>query len=481
MYQEIIYSGDHVFDTDFIVEPYQKVIFQNGDFAFTSGTLIIFGILAMYNLTWTSDLSIYGNSECIGTNITFSGLVNSGGNTVASLTNITFLAYVDIFENSVFTLTDAVFSNSVDLEGNSYLNMTDAVIYSDLSILDFAKLTMARSSLVSSVNSYQSAQVNLTDCTIQETYLYGTSIERLLNCTIFGSRLYQNATVTIINSSVYYLYEFLEFMAGNWVINQNILSGIGSYYEPTSNLINSTMVFNNKYITIEDSTNILFNNSNYYEIDALGTTNLTLETTYAGYVYMGEDSNATIIDSTIINLNLDNNGTIYLENVTIATITVSFQFYKGNIIGYNGTFIGAESWRFPKITQTNVTYGTHEYSYDVYNQVNFTLINTTNCVSLSASSNANVTIMDCNMPLAYLHLYNDANVTVLFSTVLYIGGYSSNNITISNTTCDEIELYWYSFARIIQSSHVDLLILIDHSDFYQSPDSSIDTIEDRRI
>jgi len=470
MYLEIIHSGNHIFSSDFTIETYQKVIFQNGAFSFTSGILIVSGILAMYNVTWTSALNIYGNSEGMGTNITFNAAVYSYGNLVASLNNITFLSGFDLLDNSSITLTDVVFTSALHL-------------------YDSTKLTVCRASLVGFI-SYEFSMVNISDSALalNGIAMHDWSSVTLRDCSNLPIvTLLNNASLNLVNTSLDQLYLYLNFQTGNWSIDHNIISGTGTYTAPRLTRIDSTVAYIITDLRIWGTTNILlkdgfFSNPTYSYLRGNEYSNITLDNTTIGYIYMNDYSNATIVNSTIISeLNLKTNGTIYLEEVSIGTIVHGFYFTEGNIVGYNETFAGAISWRFPKITLgPNVDYSNYRYYYELHNQVNFTLTNTSKVQSLYAFDFANATVLFFNAPTAQVYMYGEASIALYYSRLNYLVGYNQVNITVFNSTCARHSLSQTASSRVIANSHIGTLYLYHLSTYYLSPDSKIDITYDYR-
>lgn len=183
VYELIIYSGNHTFSSDLTMKLYQKVILQNGEFAFSSGALYVSGILAMYNVTWTSDLKINGSSAVIyGNNVTFNGVADIYGTLNTSLKDTHFFA-LDLFDNSYCTLIDAFFTGSPSLFDNSNLNITDAVINGGLLVVNSAILRVANSTLAS-VSTGAFAKANLSQCTIGGVYETDFSVVTLKNCDV---------------------------------------------------------------------------------------------------------------------------------------------------------------------------------------------------------------------------------------------------------------------------------------------------------
>jgi hypothetical protein len=458
MYHEIIYSGNHVFSADFTVEKYQKVTFQNGDFSFTSGTLTVWGTFLMYNVTWTSNLYIYGNSECVGTNITFNGVLIIQGNLDASLANITT-------------------GSSIEMTGNSNVTITDAIFGGTLYTYNSAKLVVNHASGVT-INSNEFAKVNVSYSTGVVLTIYGYSVIRLQNYTGVNCELSNNASLTLINTTISSIYENPRFISGDWIVNHNIASGSGTYEEPKLTAIDSNIAYHMMFLTILGTTKVLLNNSIYSAIYTRENSNVTLSNTTLNDMTMYDQSNATIINSNLSYLQLSTNGTIYLEEANIETIFQRLSFSGGNIYGYNDTFFGATSWSGPKITQgPDVIIEEYRYSYTIFNNVQFLLINTSHIVDLSAVNSANVTLISCNSGFAYLYAANDANITLYHSNIGFIsaqGSDNTGNITIFNSTCNIIHLYGHSYATIIQYSHVNHLYYSDYSWYYKSADSTID-------
>ncbi|MFX1293693.1 MAG: hypothetical protein ACFFD2_02365 [Promethearchaeota archaeon] len=208
MIHEIIYSGNHVFTSTFTVDTYQKVIFQNGEFSFTSGTLIIKGILEMCNITWTSSLTIDADSALNVTNVTFNNQFRTFGNLIASFNNVTFSTDVRLYENSSVSVTDTVFNDF-------------AYAY------DSTKLTITNSWLLG-LDFLGNSEVNMSYCTCSSWgYVSDYSSVILRNFTLLsgGIELWGNASLALINSTLGQLYRYIMFNSGNFLVDHNAISG----------------------------------------------------------------------------------------------------------------------------------------------------------------------------------------------------------------------------------------------------------------
>ncbi|MFX1296672.1 MAG: hypothetical protein ACFFD2_17670 [Promethearchaeota archaeon] len=462
MYHEIIYSGDHVFTSSFTVEPYQKVIFQNGEFSITSGTLVVNEILEMDNVTWASSLTMDADSTVSVTNCTFNDRLYTYGNLVASFNNVIFSNRVYIYENSTISVTDAVFNNYLRTYDSTKLTITNSSLYS-FEFNENSEVNISYSSCSNYGKIEHSSSVILRNFTMPPT----TSFE-----------CWDNSSLTLINSTIYDLYNIIEFYSGNWLIDYNTISGTGSHSEPTNTVIDSTINYIFNLIWVYSTTNILVNNSIYYGAEIYSESNITLyNTTINGWFIATDSSNVTIINSAVNSLWLRTNSTVYLEDVNAVDIYHVFSFYQGDISGYNQTFIGTESWTFPKITMgPNVIYTNYFYQYNIYDQVNFTLTNTSQVRYIYAYDSSNVSLYFCNMPSANVYGYNDVNITCYYSWIYRLAGYDNVNLTIFNSTCDRAYIHGYSFASIINNSHLNYLYIYDSASYYLSPDSTIDNI-----
>jgi hypothetical protein len=463
MYQDIIYSGDHVFSADILVGVYQRVVFQNGAFAFSSGVLNGSGMVAMYNVTWTTTLQIYGNSAVTGVNVTALSVINVHSNVVAAFNNVTFCSNLFLYDNASITLTDAI-GTYIDTYHSSKLVVIHSALYR-IQAQDFSR-------------------VNISDSTLVFwSYLWGNSVVCLNNCTSAdGIEVYMNASLTVSNSNTGPIHENLVFYTGNWSIDNKSVSGTGSYWDPTISIINSTILSFVDIVDLEAGANLVCKNSNFAEFIAYSNSNMTLDNCNSSTIYTYDRCNVTITNSNVGGfLELRTNGTVYLENVNIAGISHEITFNKGNIAGYNDTFVGAEDWVFPKLTMgLNVMYNDYFYDYNVWNQVNLTLINTSRVRYFYGYDSANISISNCVAPYLMLDLRDDANGTIYKSAINRIEGSSTSNITIFNSTCNEINLNNYAFANIVLGSYLIRLNLNHYTSYYKSGDSTIDMIYDYR-
>ncbi|MFX1298155.1 MAG: hypothetical protein ACFFD2_25295 [Promethearchaeota archaeon] len=288
----------------------------------------------------------------------------------------------------------------------------------------------------------------------------------------------QNGSLILIDSSVSNVNLYTTLLTGNWTIDYNVMSGTGSYGIPTCTVNNSSASIT-IILDIYGSTKVFINNSAYDWIAPHGSSNITIYNTSIGYIRAyGGDNSASIVNSTVNVMQLYTNGTIYLENTTITnTIYISYDFYQGNIVGYNQTFVGVESANYPKINMgPNVIYDKIFYYYTTHNQVNLTLTNTSQVLDFIAYDSSNISIHSCNMPSVYINIYNDANVTIYYSYINRMRGYNTVNITLFNSTSVRVDLYDSSFVSVINNSHLDFLVLYDSASYYLASDSTIDSI-----
>jgi hypothetical protein len=509
---ETVYSGNHTFNSPFFVAQNERVIFRNGNFTFTNGSVEVFGYLKMLNVIFHGDLTAPGEvilqNATVQSSLTFNGTATStisksvincaitGYDTASIHIDHSRIADLGSYMNALISVSDSVtgdiylFGNSSivftnltmnslltngkinvhlnavphsasswSLNENSTVSVTNSNIGQTVLLHDFATLTVINSSL--SVRAEHYTKLNLThcqNCPIElSTYVQGTF-------TNFTSdqpfSLFGNAHATLINSTLTILNLYPTFHSGTWTINHQILSGTGNAELPTYTLDNAAISTIHDYISVYGSTtytNLSINNSKNYILTACDHTNVTLHNVTLETLDFREGNvKGSIVNSTISNVFLYNNDTVYLENVTISTyLEKRYSFIEGNVTGYNDTFTGAEECAFPKVTVgLNVFWGYLWYSYYALSHVNLTITQTPSIVDVYVYQNANVT-------LSYCHSNN-------------INSYSSSNVTVSNTTINAIFLNENSFGAVINSSHVTNLYRRDSSHYYISPDSTVD-------
>ncbi len=422
MIHGIIYSGNRAFTYDFVVGPYQKVIFQDGRFSSTTWDVYIQGSLEMHNVIWNSNLFLYDYSNVTATNTTCNNLFYMYGNGVASLDNMTFSGIVHIYDNSVITLSNSLFKSQ------SYGH-------------DNARVTIINSTLLGELRSYEWAEI------------------------------------TAINSTMAWITSFLVINDGTWIIDQGNLSGTGSAFWNKITLINSACYGYGKYLDIYASSKVVINDSLFESINCYSTANVSIFSSSSNWIEYNDNSIGSLDNVTAGYLILATNQTVYMRDTTINwRISKCYRFYQGNIVGFNDTFIGALNW-----TNTKIIYGPGnfiagiDYSYGTYNQVDLTINTTTLIWRVQAYDNSNAYIY--NSTLFSVSCNTNSNVTLYYSTVDSIYVYSSSNITLYNSSAYRMYLFdTSSFASIIQYSHVTYLYNYGPGSYYKSPDSVIDYI-----
>ena len=199
MIHEILMTGDHMLSTDLVVTLYQKVIFQDGEFTFIAGNLVVLGTLEMYNVTFHGNLTAEGvvilenvtvNSQLIFTGNSTATLQNSqidcnitaNNNALVSISNSGITSLIS-FMNALISVEDC-WANSLVLDGNSSIsanNLSAAILITHRKVI--ASLTLLNISGIS--------------------YLYDNSNITLRNATIADSLfVYDNVTLTIENSQI---------------------------------------------------------------------------------------------------------------------------------------------------------------------------------------------------------------------------------------------------------------------------------------
>jgi hypothetical protein len=464
MYKLVIIESDTAFPNGWTVGEYEKYILRNSQFSVGSPYVVyVDGILEMESVTWSSSLHLDAHSAVSAIDSTF-GYLYFNGDVVTTLRNVTITEQTSLYENANVTCTNATFVGTIYTYQNSSLTITDSSIYR--------------------FSAQEDSQVSVSYCTASEySYLMDSAIVVVKNYTSpsRGIEVYGNGSATIINSTLNYVYLALWFSSGDWIIDQNIISGSGTRGTPTINIINSDIDNTWYQVDAYGSTNLLVNDTTLYDwYYTYDSSNLTLCGSTLEMYIAYDDSNATIIHSTISEgIMVQSNGTFYFEDITTNYIRSYYYFYGGDITGFNDTFVGAESWTFPKVTLgPDVSYSSYRYVYYIENEVNFALSNTSEIYRLYARDSANVSIYSC-MTLGaspYFYATDNANITFYYSEVYYVSGENDNNITLYNTSCYQLHLHQTSFADIIAYSHVVNLYLYDTAGYYKSPESTIDNI-----
>ncbi|NVM52743.1 MAG: hypothetical protein HWN66_03485, partial [Candidatus Helarchaeota archaeon] len=421
MIRVFLYSADFVFPSTYTVGQYQKLILQNANFSFTTGNMSIYGSLEMTNVTWSSDLTIDAHSTISGMDVNFNNQLFIHGDAIATFTNVTF-------------------SDSVEIYDNSTVSVTDAVISSFFSGYDLAKVSIYNASIYY-LRMYDNSTCNATLCSLSTSfYGYGSSVTTLRNFTTSATlNLNDNCSLTLIDSNIANINQYTSLLSGNWTVDNNILSGTGSFGVPTYTIISSSYSSITTILDIYGSTKVFVNNSALDWIGQYGTSNISLYQSSIGVIRASSgQSSASIVNSTINTLDLYCNGTFYLENTTITFgVYNTYYFYQGNITGYNDTFIGAESWAYAKFNiNQNVFINQFIYSYVVNNQVNLTLTNNSNFYSILLYDDANVSIYFSNF--VSFNTYHNTNLTIYNSTVSFTSTGRGANVTIFNSTLNTL-------------------------------------------
>jgi hypothetical protein len=466
MIQFVIIEGDTVFPSAWTIDAYQKYVLRHGDFSFSAGTTIfVDGTLEMENVTWSSTLELYADSVVNAIDTTFDTTFFSH-NVIATLTNVTMNGGTELYGNANVSFSNTTFNNGI------YAN-------------EDSRLDISHSSL-NTFYLYDNSVANISYCTSNNgVFIDGSNsiaILRNLTAPSVGVEIYQGMA-TVINSTFAYAYLPYSFYSGNWVIDQNNISGSGAKLEPKATIIDSIIPDIYTDLWIYGSTSLVINNSTYDWLYSYDTSNVMIYNSTFSDIFFYNDINATIISSTFYgSIYLDNNGTCYLEDVESYSLVHYFRFDQGNITGYNGTFVGAETWSFPKVTiGPNVTYDLYRYAYMVNNAVNFILSNTSHIYQIRAYSESNVSLFFCQIGSSgYVYLYDNSNLTVYYSQMYDLRAYQNTNLTLYNSTYVRVRLYSTSYASIIANSTVSYLYLYDNSDYYKSPDSTIGSIFDGR-
>ncbi|NVM53373.1 MAG: hypothetical protein HWN66_06680 [Candidatus Helarchaeota archaeon] len=466
--------------------------------------------------SWATDLTLDGNASITATNLSISNILYTYGQVIASLENVTVAGFTYLRHNSTVSLTDAVLNGYLYTYNYVKLTIRNSSLLA-MAIYDNSEINVTHCSSTSIINMYQWSIATLHHFTTSSGfYLWGNSNTTLINSTT-TSRFYtrDNAQLTLINSTVDIIFDYTNLISGTWTIDNNVLSGTGISAEPIITIINSTYTSIEQRLNVVSSTKATINNSIFNEIITRNTANLTLHNTNVVILQQWDDSLSDIRNTTIFTGNFETNNTVYLEDVIFTDLNAVFDFYKGNIAGYNTTFVGIESGDWPKMTLgSNVSYTTLYCEYYLYNQINLSLTNTNNFylesndysnVSLTNTSDFDLnTYSNSNVSLTnssdfYLYTYGNSNVSLTNSSAFYlypdhdsnvslfscyngwmILAFGNANLTLYDTSVDQLHLLAFSFAAITMSSHVTDLNLYDFSGNYTSTDSTVTNFYDWR-
>lgn len=475
MIHEIQYSGDTVFPVGLTVGVYEKVVFRDGIFILTSGSLDIYGLFEMDN-------------------VSFADLVYTYAFSIASIHNSSIGGF-RTYGNSTLTVEGATVTSLANwVNDNSTVNLTNSAVASSIFVYDFGKLSGMNVSLFH-LYLYQNSEGNLSYGSLNSySYVRNDAVLSLTNFTSYNfirvedqgiatfrnhttnSPLYviENATLTLINSKVLELTSSSFLNSGNLTVTDKVISGTGEAQTPTLTLVNTTYSMIFEEYTVIGTTNAFFQDTAVWEIIVDNQANVTIYNCTPFQVTSRQDSIVNIVNSSMVVLDIAGNSTVLIDNSTVTSfIEITFAFTKGTIYGYNTTFVGAEGGNYPNFTLgSNVNYNDLRYSYDVLNQVQFTLVNTTSCQRIYGYDSSNLTLHFCDV--LYSYEWGDANITIHNSTFNRLYAMGDNNITLFNSTISNfLQLESTSYAFIAQVSYVNELRLRDSSGFYLAPDSSI--------
>ncbi|HUX98765.1 MAG TPA: hypothetical protein VMV49_04380 [Candidatus Deferrimicrobium sp.] len=196
--------------------------------------------------------------------------------------------------------------------------------------------------------------------------------------------------------------------------------------------------------------------------------NVTCET-----IALTANAIASLVNCSISDVNLFNNDTLYIENTTISSfITKLFEFFAGDIYGYNDTFVGQTSWQNGTIIEgPNCAYNIR-YNYYVRNDVIFTVFNTYAINNYVLYNNANGSLI--NSSSVRVDTFTTSNATLIGSEIFTITGQGSSNVTLYNSTALIMSLSTSAFGSILDHSWINTLTLSGSADYYHSADSHIE-------
>ena len=284
----------------------------------------------------------------------------------------------------------------------------------------------------------------------------------------------------MINSTWDDVYYCSEVYDGTFTVDYNVLSGTGMFYDPTLTVLDSNYDHTFTYLYAYSSAQVLINHSSYTTVIFYELSNGTIDLSTFNNIQVLDNTTSAIFNTTIGVLRMSTNKTVNLENTTVVQLQKYYTFYQGIISGYNETFVGAESWAFPKVTVgpgTSITF--IQYGYETYNQVNLTLRDTPECIEADLYDDTNGSIIRCNIGYFYANDYTLFNVTVINTTIQW--GYVNDwaNVTLSNcTVTSSISIQNYAFASFIDGCWVADLNLYNFAGNYTSADSAVVNFDD---
>jgi hypothetical protein len=339
-------------------------------------------------------------------NATWSSILYIDANSAVSGTNTTFGANVNFYGEVIAIMDSVTMQGNTFLYGDANVSFYDATFINTLYAYDNSTLTITNTDLYYTYLR-ENSQATISYSTGYYIGIQDEAVGTLINYTADSGgdmTLQDNATLTAINSTWDDLYRYSELYSGIWAVDYNILSGIGSYQSPKVVMIDSNYDQSFNILSAFDSTQLLINHSTYTEIYLEQSSNGTIDLSTVSSIYVRGNANGLIMNTTSTSLELSTNETVELENFTTGVIRKTYTFYQGTISGYNETFTGIESASFPKIIYgPNTIYGSLQYRYYVNNEVNFTLRDTHECNRVEFIDNTNGSIIHCTILAQLLH------------------------------------------------------------------------------
>ena len=373
--------------------------------------------VTIYNCSFTNNY--YGASFSGSLNVT---LINS------TILDNSFGVYVDSSSN--VTIVNSTFSNN-HYYGLLLASSANSTIKQNKFLSNGIKVSGPVDYLASLIIE-DSNTVN--GCPVKY-FVYASNIDITGGC--YGEFIFaysENVSVANLNVSMVYIYESNNITIRNSVLQNN---NYGIYcYSSNNIMIENNTISNNFYdISVDNCVNLTVSNntlfSGTYGIDVGGGNNITVtNNTFFDCDYglqVGNSRNITITNNTFHDILYPAMSILVAQGKTI----ISGNKISRNIIEVTGTI---DSFSYIEIDESNTINGCPVKYYFNTSNVN---LNTGCWGELILAYSENITVSSVNISAVYI--YSTNNVTIYNSTIQkndYFGFYiySSGNITVTRST-----------------------------------------------
>jgi len=493
MIHEIIITGNHVFATDFVVTLYQKVIFQDGEFTFTAGDLVVLGTLEMHNVTFHGNLTAEG--VVIMENVTVNSQLIFIGDSIATIQNAQINCNITAYNNALVSIAnsgitklisfmnalisvESSWANSLVLDGNSSISannlsaaslITCRKVVASLNLLTISgmsylrensDITLMHTTLANRLWIYENVKLTIENaslkgasfndnCKVNITagffgdfiYTYGNSELNLTSCTTTLISFSDSSIATLRNHTA----------ISNIYVQENatltlIDSNTYDIYTTTQFESGNWTVDYNKLSgngTYQEPTLTLINTNSqsiYTEVYTLSYSNVFIYNSQYDNMFCHEQSNVNLYNTSVFRIDAyeDSNLSVYNSTISVLSVFSNQTVYLENVTGLLLTI----SFQFQQgnifgynHTFTGVQSGTNPNviigpNVD-YNNIKYAYF-VYNQVNLALINTTKI---------QFVYPYNDANVSLHFCNMDYSDLHDNANLTLYHTTVGDIYAY----------------------------------------